>query len=182
MRPLVVTQNMSLDGSIEFLGDWFDPSDSDEQLAAQMREFTAREEAMLLGRQTFEDFRGYWPQQTDDTTGTAEALDRVQKYVVSATLGDPEWQNSTVLGADWLERVRELKAGGDGEICLTGSIRLCHAVLEAGLVDEIRLVIYPVVQGRGRRLFPDGYETSALRPLESRVFDNGVVLLRHAVG
>ena len=180
MRRFVVTQNISLDGSIEFLGDWFDPSDQDEELAELMREYSAQEDLLVLGRQTFEDFRSYWPHQTDDTTGVAEILDRVQKYVVSGTMTDPAWQNSTVLGADWLDRLRELKAVDGQEMSLTGSIRLCHAVLEAGLVDEVRLFVHPVSQGGGRRLFPDGYETSSLRCLESRLFSGGVVLLRYA--
>ncbi|WP_432477565.1 dihydrofolate reductase family protein [Nocardioides sp. GXQ0305] len=176
----MVTQNISLDGSIEFLGNWFDPTDQDEEVAAATREQSAREELLLLGRQTFEDFRGFWPHQTDDTTGVTEVLNRTPKYVVSSTMNDPEWQNSTVLGADWPDRLRELRTQGDGDMTLTGSIRLCHAVLEAGLVDEIRLFVHPVSQGGGRRLFPDGYETSSLHCLEARRFGNGVALLRYA--
>jgi dihydrofolate reductase len=180
VRRFVVTQNISLDGSIEFLGDWFDPSDEDEELAALTREYSDREDLLVLGRQTFEDFRGYWPLQADDPTGVAGILDRVQKYVVSGTMTDPAWQNSTVLGTDWLERLRALKAEEGQEMTLTGSIRLCHAVLEAGLVDELRLFVYPLSQGGGRRLFPDGFETSSLRCLETRLFGKGVVLLRYA--
>lgn len=180
MRRFVVTQNMSLDGAIEFLDDWFDPSDQDEELTAWTREQSACEDLLVLGRQTFEDFRGFWPHQTDDPTGFAEILDRVPKYVVSSTLTDPQWQNSTVLGADWRERLRALKAEDGQEMSLTGSIRLCHAVIEEGLVDEVRLLVHPVTQGRGRRLFPEGYRTPSLRPLEVRRFGSGVVLLRYA--
>ena len=179
MRTLAITQNMSADGSIEFLGDWFDPTDQAEDLAAEVRRQSEHEDYILLGRQTFTDFRGFWPHQTDDTTGITDYLNQVQKLVVSSTLGDPEWQNSTVLGADWRDRVRALKEEDGGDIVATGSLTLCPALIEQGLVDEFRLFVYPAVQGRGRRLFPDGY-AAGLRLLDSRAFDNGVVLLVYA--
>jgi dihydrofolate reductase len=180
MRTLAITQNMSADGSIELLGDWFDPSDQDEELAAEIRRQSEREDVLLLGRQTFTDLRGYWPHQTDDTTGVAELLDRVHKVVVSTTLGEPGWQNSHVIRADWQQHVRALKQEEGGDIVVTGSLTLCPALIEAGLVDEVRLFVYPVVQGRGRRLFPEGYE-AGLSLLENRAFGNGVVLLRYAL-
>ena len=179
---LVITQNITLDGSIEMLGDWFDPGDQDEELVAELHRQSEREDALLLGRQTFEDFRGYWPRQTDDTTGFTDELNRVQKYVVTSTMTDPEWENSTILSGDWLARVRELKERPGHDIVCAGSIRLCHGLIEAGLVDEYRLFVYPVVQGGGRRLFPEGHEISRLTCLESRSFGNGVALLRYAAG
>lgn len=179
-RQLVVTQNISLDGSIEFLTDWFDPAQPDEELAEFTRRNSAQSDALLVGRKTFVDMREYWPKQTDDRTGVTAHLNQVQKYVVSSTLPDPGWDNSTVLGEDWLSSVKELKAADGREIVLTGSIRLCHAVIEAGLVDEYRLLLYPAVQGSGRRLFPNGLESMNLRRLETRTFISGVVLLRYA--
>jgi dihydrofolate reductase len=86
-----------------------------------------------------------------------------------------------VLGADWRDRVRDLKAADGGEIVATGSIRLCHALLVDDLVDEIRLYVFPAVQGRGRRLFPDGYVVEALRPLECTAFEGGARYLSYAV-
>ena len=179
MRTLAITENMSADGSIEFLGDWFNPIDQDEELAAEVRRQSEQEEILLLGRQTFTDFRGFWPHQTDDTTGITDYLNQVQKLVVSSTLGDPEWQNSTVLGADWLERLRGLKAEDGGDIVVTGSLSLCPTLIEAGLVDEYRLFLYPAVQGGGRRLFPEGREESLVLK-NSKAFENGVVLLVYA--
>jgi dihydrofolate reductase len=181
MRTLAITQNLSADGSPEFLGDWFDPTAHAPDLNEEVLRQTEAEEVLLLGRQTFEDFRGFWPQQTDDRTGITAHLNRVHKVVVSSTLGDPAWENSTVLGADWRDRVRELKEEDGGDIVVTGSLTLVPAVIEAGLVDEYRLFTFPAVQGRGRRLFPGGYE-ARLELRESRAFSNGVVLTVYAVG
>ena len=181
MRTLAVTQHTTLAGAVEMLGDWFDPGDQDEELAAALRRLGDRGDALLLGRRTFEDFRSYWPKQTDDRTGVAATLDRVRKYVVSSTLNDPDWQNSTILSDRWLDRVRELKEQPGGDIGVTGSIQLCHTLIEAELVDEYRLFVHPAVQGRGRRLFPDGFAVPRLETVESTTFGNGITLLRYAV-
>ena len=180
MRTLAITQNVTADGAVEMLGDWFDPTAEDRQVTEAMNRFTERGDALLLGRRTFEDFRGFWPKQTDDRTGITDELNRVQKYVVSSTMTDPQWQNSTILTGDWLARVAELKEQPGGDIGVTGSIRVCHALIEAGLVDEYRLFVYPVVQGRGRRLFPEGFEADRLRVVDVAGFDSGVTLLHYA--
>jgi dihydrofolate reductase len=180
MRTLAITQNLSADGSPEFLGDWFDPTTPAPDLNAEVLRQSEAEDVLLLGRQTFEEFRGFWPHQTDDQTGVAAHLDRVHKVVVSTTLGEPGWARTTVLGASWRDRVRDLKAEDGGDIVCTGSLTLCPALIEAGLVDEYRLFVYPAVQGRGRRLFPDGHE-ARLRLLETKAFENGVVLTVYGV-
>jgi dihydrofolate reductase len=180
VRTLAITQNVTADGAVEMLGDWFDPTTEDRQVTEAMNRFTERSDALLLGRRTFEDFRGFWPKQTDDHTGITDELNRVQKYVVSSTMTDPQWQNSTILTGDWLARVAELKEQPGGDIGVTGSIRVCHALIEAGLVDEYRLFVYPVVQGRGRRLFPEGFEADRLRVVDVAGFDSGVTLLHYA--
>ncbi|GEK81231.1 dihydrofolate reductase family protein [Agrococcus baldri] len=179
-RTLAITQNITLDGSIEMLGDWFDPMDQTGDLLEVISEHTARESALLLGRRTFEDFRGFWPEQTDDETGISAQLNAVPKYVVSSTMTDPGWQHTTVLSGDWLGRVRELKDEPGDDIIVTGSITLCHALIEARVVDELRLFVYPVVQGSGRRLFPEEFQAERLRLTESRGFTNGVSLLQYA--
>jgi dihydrofolate reductase len=185
-RKLVITQNVTVDGSIEMLGDWFDPQgqgdvDSSDVLA-ELRRQDATADAFLTGRQTFEDMRGYWPKQTDDRTGITDYLNRVHKYVVSSTMTDPQWENSTVLSGDPVTEVRALKDGPGQDIVVTGSITLCHALVRAGLVDEYRLFVYPVVQGRGRRLFPDGYEQPVLRLLDAKAFRSGITYSRYAAG
>jgi dihydrofolate reductase len=98
LRVLAITQNVTVDGSIEMLGDWFEPqgqADLDNSgLLEELHGQDSQADALLVGRRTFEDLRGYWPKQTGDVTGIAEYLNRVRKYVVSATVTDPEWQNS----------------------------------------------------------------------------------------
>ena len=179
MRKLVNTENITLDGSIEMLGDWFDPQGQGDMsdLMEEIRRQDAQADGLLIGRQTFEDLRGYWPQQTDDKTGITDYLNNVEKYVVSSTMTDPRWQNSTVLSGDPVEKVRGIKQLPGKDIVLTGSIRLTHALIAAGLVDEYRLFVYPVVQGRGRRLFPDGYGIRRLKLMKAQSFASGVSLL-----
>lgn len=183
MRTLAVTQNITLDGSVEMLDSWFDPQgsgDASDQQEAN-RELSAECDAILLGRRTFEDFRGYWPEQTGDRTGVADELNRIRKYVVSSTLTDPQWDNTTVIDGNAVPAVTALKEAPGRAIVATGSISLCHALFGAGLVDQVNLWTFPVVQGRGRRMFPDGYEIDRLQLVECRSFRNGVVLTRYSV-
>jgi len=178
MRDLVVTENISVDGVLD--GDFYvlagqgsDAGDVDEAL----REQRERADALVLGRSTFEAFRSYWPQQTDNTSGTSQYLNRVAKYVVSTTLapGDLGWESSTVLRG--LDDVRTLKEQDGADIVVTGSVSLVHSLITAGLVDEYRLFTYPVVVGEGRTLFLGG--RADLRLVEARPFRSGVVLARY---
>jgi len=180
MRTLVVTQNITADGSIEMLGDWFDPQGQADQTGlVEVRRQDSHSDAFLTGRHTFEALRSYWPQQSEDPTGITAYLNDVPKYVVSSVISDPQWQNTTVLSGDAVQQVRALKDQQGQDIVITGSISLCHTLIEARLVDEYRLFVYPVVQGRGRRLFPDGFELARLRLLESRTFGD-IAYLRYA--
>jgi dihydrofolate reductase len=184
MRTLAVTQNITVDGSIEMLGDWFDPqgqADADHlDLLEELHRQDDTADAFLTGRRTFEALRGYWPEQTEDPSGISDYLNRVRKYVVSSTMTEPQWQNSTVLSGDPVEEVRALKEQPGNDIVVTGSIMLCHTLIKAGLVDEYRLFVYPVVQGRGRRLFPEGFEIAELRLLEAKSFRSGITYSRYA--
>lgn len=185
MRRVVITQNITLDGVVDNTEGWFDvTADTPEgrELAEVTAEHAAASDGFLVGRVTFEEMRGFWPQQRDDRTGVADHPGRVQKYVVSRTLDDPNWQGTTILrGGDGLaEEIRDLTAQPGTDIVITGSIALGHDLLRAGLVDELRLFVYPLTLGRGRRLFPDGFR-SALSLLEERRFSGGVVLLRYSV-
>jgi dihydrofolate reductase len=182
MRNLFLTENITADGRTEMLDDWFDPSRSGADVADLQQEMERQGrdcDAMLLGRQTFEDFRSYWPQHTDTPAGAY--LAQVQKYVVSSSMTDPAWKRSTVLSGDPVEEVRRLKDSEGGSIILTGSITLTHALLRAGLVDEIRLFVYPAIQGRGKGLVAEGTRLPQLQLLETRSFRSGVALLRYAI-
>jgi dihydrofolate reductase len=112
MRKLVVTENITLDGVIDMAAGWFDPLNEDvdqSDITAATREHQAAADALLVGRTTFELFRGFWPKQTDDPTGVSDYLNAVDKYVVSSTLDDPGWEHSTVLRGPVVEEVKALK-------------------------------------------------------------------------
>ncbi|TDW97808.1 dihydrofolate reductase family protein [Kribbella sp. VKM Ac-2566] len=175
MRDLIVTQNVTLDGVIE-AGDWFGPADGGPEVLDALREQMTRADAFLTGRVTFEQMRGYWPAQTDDSSGISAYLNRVQKYVVSSTLDDPGWEPTTVLRG--LDDVRRLKDTTGGDIICTGSIDVTHQLIAAELVDEYRLFIYPSVIATGRRLFPDN-SPLPLTLTDSRSFPSGVALLTY---
>jgi dihydrofolate reductase len=185
MRTLAITQNMTVDGSIEMLGDWFDPQGQggagNADLLEELRRQDTTADGFLVGRKTFVGLRGYWPQLTEDPTGIADYLNAVQKYVVSSTLDEPGWENSAILRGDPVEEVRALKARPGQDIVVTGSITLSHTLIAAGVVDEYRLFVYPVVQGRGRRLFPEGFECPRLELLEAKAFRGGVTFSRYRV-
>lgn len=183
MRELIVTENITVDGVIDMAKGWFDPGGNPDvdtaDLQSAMQEQGAASDALLLGRQTFEDFRGYWPVQTDDTTGTTDYLNQVNKYVVSSTLDDPGWENTTVLSGGVLDEVRALKAmPGEMDIVATGSMQLVASLVPSGLVDEYRLFVYPFVAGEGQQLFA-GAELGAVRLVETTAFRSGVVLQRY---
>ncbi len=182
MRELIVTENTTLDGVIDMAEGWFDPGgDGTDQsdLQAAIKEQRDAADAVLLGRVTFEDMRGYWPLQTDDTTGITDYLNRTTKYVVSSTMQDPEWENSEVLRGPLVEEVERLKATPGTDIVATGSMKLVRALVADGLVDEYRLFVYPVVVGQGTRLFADATKVPALRLVETRQFRSGIALLRY---
>jgi dihydrofolate reductase len=185
MRHLIVTENITLDGVIDAAGDWFSVANEaavdQSDVVAALQEQSRAADAVLFGRVTFEQMRGYWPEQTDDPTGVTDYLNTVAKYVVSSTLDDPQWERTTVLrgGHAFADEIRALKARPGRDIVATGSITLVHQLIAAGLVDEYRQFVYPVVLGRGARLFPEGAEVPRLRLVEARPFRSGIVLLRH---
>jgi len=136
-------------------------------------------DAFLVGRTTFEQMRSFWPQQLNDTTGVTDHLNRVAKYVVSTTVEDPGWEGTTILRGPLEADVRALKSAEGSDIVVTGSIQLCHALTDAGLVDEYRLFTYPHVEGRGRRLFQNRTTVPPLHLTQVREFRSGLVLTRY---
>jgi dihydrofolate reductase len=181
MRKLVVTENITLDGVIDMAEGWFDPLNEDvdqSDITAASTEHQQAADALLVGRNTFESFREFWPKQTNDPTGVSAYLNKVNKYVVSSTVDEPGWENSTVLRGPVVTEVQALKEAPGRDIVATGSTQLVHALIAAGLVDEYRLFVFPVVVGRGARLFESA--GIKLRLLETRPFVSGAVLLRYA--
>jgi len=143
-------------------GGWLVPHIDDEFLRT-VTDWTIRADAFLFGRRTYENFARDWPKMNDPADPVAAALNGLPKYVASQTLTTAGWEPSTILSGDVPARVAELKQQPGRELQIHGSARLGQAMLAAGLVDELRLVIAPVVVGTGRRLFPDGGAPAGLR-------------------
>jgi dihydrofolate reductase len=183
MRKLIVTENITIDGVIDATEGWFAPGgdedDDQSDVVDALREQWETADAVLLGRVTFEQMRGYWPLQTDDPTGIADYLNRVTKYVVSTTLHEPNWAHTTVLRGSLVDEVQVLKSSPGADIVTTGSMRLTSDLIAADLVDEYRLFVYPVVIGRGHRLFTNATGVPDLHLEEARPFRSGIVLLRY---
>ena len=182
MGRIVVTEFVSLDGVMEdpggsenfAQGGWsFKISRGDEGDKFKLDEAFASE-ALLLGRVTYEGFAEAWPSRDGEF---ADKFNNMPKYVVSSTLDEPEWNNSTVLKGDLVEEVGKLKREHDGDIVVHGSARLVQTLIEHDLVDELRLMVYPVVLGSGKRLFGDTSDGKPLRLVESKVVGDGVSIL-----
>jgi dihydrofolate reductase len=182
---LVVTEYASLDGVIEDpvgmegsgLGNWTGPFTRGPAGDKFKHEELFASDAVLLGRRTYEGFAAVWPTVKDET-GLAERMNSLPKFVASTTISSADWRNSTVLSGDLPAAIRTLKQQFQGDILVYGSASLVHALTPSRVIDEYRLMIYPTVLGRGKRLFPDG-ATSALTLLECTQLGSGIVLLRY---
>jgi dihydrofolate reductase len=183
MGKLVVTEFVSLDGVMEDpggseqtpVGGWafrFDRgAEGDEFKLAELR----ASDAQLLGRVTYEGFAQAWPERAG-TGEFGERMNKMPKFVVSATVANPTWNNTTVLAGDLAQDVRGLKERFNGDILVAGSARLARSLLALGLVDELHLMVFPVVLGQGKRLFPAGEPPLDLTLVETRQFGSVAVL------
>ena len=179
---IVVTEFVSLDGVMQAPGGepfkypgWTFEFDRGEDGNDFKLEETRQSDGLLIGRRTYESFAGAWPQREGPF---AEKFNSMPKYVVSTTLTDPEWNNTTVLGSgDATGQVRELKETFDGELQVPGSHRLVQELIESDLVDQINLMIFPVILGTGQKVFEEKAERRDLRLKESKVVGEGVVVL-----
>jgi dihydrofolate reductase len=185
MGRIALTQLTSLDGVMQSPGStdvpfkyrgWVLDFDIGPEGDRFKLEEAQNAEALLLGRVTYEAMQAFWPTAEGEF---ADRLNELPKYVVSSTLTDPHW-NATVLGDDWPEKVARLRKELDGEIVVYGSRRLSRALIGMGLVDELRLQVYPVVLGAGDRLFGETQDKIPLRLVESRPFGGGVVSMIYA--
>ncbi len=181
MGRIVVTEFVSLDGVIEDPGGsenfkhsgWSFEIDRGEGTQFKLDE-TMSSEALLLGRVTYEGFAEAWPSREGEF---ADKFNAMPKYVVSSTLENPEWNNSTVLAGDVVEEVTKLRQEQGGDIVVHGSARLVQTLLEHDLVDELRLMVFPVVLGTGKRVFGETSDKKRLRLVDSKVVGDGVTIL-----
>jgi dihydrofolate reductase len=182
MGKLVVTEFVSLDGVMQAPGGeefkypgWsfaFDRGEDGNQFKLQE---TLETDVLLIGRVTYESFAGAWPSREGEF---AEKFNSMPKYVVSSTLEDPEWNNTTVLEGDVVDGVSRLKEQVDGIVQVPGSLRLVQELIEADLVDELHLMVFPVILGTGRRLFTETSDKTDWRLTESKpVGPDGVLVL-----
>jgi dihydrofolate reductase len=181
MGRIVVTEFISLDGVIEApgggedykYGGWtFDIDRGDEGNQFKLDE-TMSSAALLLGRRTYEGFAAAWPERDGEF---ADKFNTMPKYVVSSTLRDPEWTNSTVLSGDVVDEITKLKKEQDGDIVVHGSARLVQSLIENDLIDELRLMVFPVVLGTGKRLFGETTDKKRLQLSSSTVVGDGVAI------
>lgn len=186
MGRIVVTEFISLDGVVEdpggaedySRGGWAFDFDRGEEGDRFKLDELFEAEAQLLGRVTYEGFAAAWPEREDEA-GFAKKMNEMPKYVVSSTIERPEWQNTTVLSGDPVAAVAGLRDEVDGVILIAGSASLVRTLIENDLVDELRLMVFPVLLGKGKRLFPEGEAKKPLKLTEAKTVGDGVSLLRY---
>jgi dihydrofolate reductase len=183
---IVISENVSLDGVVEDpagdegfeRGGWVGPIKDRTELNQLALDEALGAAAFLLGRRSYEWFASRWPSRTGEL---ADRLNSMPKYVVSSTLDDLDWNNSTLLRGDVVDKVSRLKQKLDGEVVVLASFQLARTLIERGLVDELRLKIHPVVLGDGKSLFDETSDKRPLRLLGSRTIDGDIVYLTYEV-
>jgi dihydrofolate reductase len=179
MRKVVASELVSLDGVVEKPEQWAFSYSNDEMGEANASGM-ANSDAMLLGRVTYEAFAAFWPYQDRTEQPYTDYLNNTPKYVVSRTLDEPlEWQNSTLIKGDVAEEVSRLKEQPGKDISIVGSGALVRWLLRENLLDELSLMVHPIVLGRGERLFEEGGDQKALELVDSKTFSTGVVHLTY---
>jgi dihydrofolate reductase len=186
MGKIVVTEFISLDGVVEAPGGgedykhagWTFEIDRGEEGDKFKLDELVEAEAQLLGRVTYEGFAAAWPAM-EDGAGFAKKMNSMPKYVVSSTLREASWENTTILSGDLPDEVAKLHREIDGTILVAGSAQLVQGLLEHGLVDELRLMVFPVLLGEGKRLFGDVSEKKPLRLTDSKTLGDGIALLTY---
>lgn len=180
MMKIIACDFLTLDGVMEASEQW-QPSYVSPDLAEAMSAHIHGAAGTLLGRVTYELFAGYWPLQTHNEFGIADKLNREPKYVVSSTLHEAAWHNTTIITGSVTGEITKLKQQSGGYLRLVGSATLAQSLMQAGLIDEFWLLVHPIVRGDGKRLFAGGMEQASLKQVEARPFSSGVVLLRYEV-
>jgi dihydrofolate reductase len=179
MRRVVASEFVSLDGVVEAPDQWHFPY-FDEEMGQEIGAAMGQTDAMLMGRVLYEEWADYWPQQDPEENPIADHMNGVRKYVVSRTLEEPlGWQNSTLISENVADEVAKLKQGEGGDIVISGSGALVRSLLYYGLLDELKLMIHPILVGSGKRLFEEGEEQTKLELMDSRTFSTGVLYLTY---
>jgi dihydrofolate reductase len=179
VRKVVAAEFLSLDGVMESPDQWHFPYFNDE-MGQAVGEGFATSDAMLMGRVLYEEWAAFWPQQDPEQNPVAATMNGVRKYVVSSTLEEPlEWNNASLIGENVAEGISRLKEQPGKDIVISGSGALVRSLLEAGLIDELRLMVHPVIVGSGKRLFEEGEKQTALELVDSKTFATGVVYLTY---
>src|SRR5215212_9908814 len=180
MRKIIVSEGISVDGvfDAETMGQWAAPSFSEER-DELVRGLVLASDALLLGRTTYDLQAWYWPNQKDDKYGIANHKNSMPKYVVTSKPLETQWNNSTILQNNMVEELARLKEQPGKDILIEGSATLVQALLQAGLMDEFRFMLHPVIVGRGKRFFRDGMDMTKLKLVESKPIRLGVVLLSY---
>lgn len=176
MRKIVSSFFLSLDGVMESPETWHSPY-LDDRMGAAIGGAMAQADALLLGRVTYQEWAAYWPHQSAHDNQFTDFMNATPKYVVSTTLDAVEWQNSTLVTGDVVEEITGLKQRAGGNIAISGCATLVRSLLREDLIDELHLMIHPVVVGRGRRLFADRDGHKDLKLIRSEIFDTGVAYL-----
>ena len=179
MRKVVAAEFLSLDGVMESPDQWHFPYFNDEMGQAVGEGFETSD-ALLMGRVLYEEWVAFWPNQNPEENPIAEHMNGLRKYVVSTTLQEPlEWNNATLINGDVAEEISRLKQQPGKDITISGSGALVRSLLEYGLLDELKLMVHPIVVGSGKKLFEDGEQQTPLELVESRTFTTGVVFLTY---
>jgi dihydrofolate reductase len=180
MRNLVVSEWITLDGvfDAETMSQWFMPYDSVSRQEL-IRDGILSSDAILFGRKTYEMLAPYWSRMKNNEMGISDKLNSVSKYVVSTTLKQADWENTTIIRDNIIEAITRLKQQPGGTIQIEGSAELAGHLQAAGLVDEYQLLVHPVIMGSGKRFFPEGKEPKGLQLKSARTLDHGVLALTY---
>ena len=180
MRKLIAKAWMTLDGVFDAdnMDTWFDPYNSDAR-AAHIQETILGSDAFIYGRTTYQMLAPYWSTLENNEFGIADRLNEAPKYIVSSTLQDADWDNSTIISDNVVEAIANLKEQPGQDIMIDGSATLVQSLMDRDLLDEYQLVVHPVIMGSGKHYFKDGMDMTRLELIQTKPLDLGVIVMRY---